>query len=267
LDCHSLQTSLKRIRLSCSSGELRLQRDLTALSHFGWQTVEHETGDAYLPQWRMGRTTTLTLLDPLRLQFRVSTVSLWIQIPRMYPHRPPVIARTDCSPVIFVITDSPLGLNDGMLQHNPEGSAIMEWSPIRQIGDLLTFVLEHLSLNKSPEGRRTTICTSHSHFTPVAPFPSLSTTPLTSSTADSSWQQPDDRYFIEEEHKLEHLTRPSRGTFQELLPPNRFDAGYGKYQDLLGSSIRLLQPSGQHQHRHRHGTHEPQQSDPYAMEM
>ena len=210
LDCHSLQASLKRIRLSCSPGELRLQRDLSALGHFGWQeqqdctsttstTATNQRGDipTHPPKWRQANAE-LVLLDPLRLKLTcvdvavtasndmnddddettwsttgshtgscsssttTTTTTLWIQIPRMYPHRPPVISRADQSPTLFVVRDSPLGSvkdpvipsprmqeQSGDLGEEPRPIAVMDWSPVRQIGDLLSFLLEQLSTTSS----------------------------------------------------------------------------------------------------------------------
>jgi len=215
LDCQSLQTSLKRIRLSCSPGELRLQKDLNVLGNFGWEPQQQQLQltiptittkkssrnnnncdivDAFSshpPKWRHSETyAELILLDPLHLQLKymgknnnphvsaydfgttsvsTTTTTLWIQIPRLYPHRPPVISRADHSPTHFVVRDSPGIIGNGSSdfddnhQHLPihseqgemfssmdETMAIMDWSPIQQIGDLLRFILEQLYSTSRP---------------------------------------------------------------------------------------------------------------------
>lgn len=110
LDCQSLQCSLKRVRLSSSPGELRLQRDLRHLESSGtWQRV----GNADVWHWhppaapvtarrRSPCTSTtaavprieLRQLESLRLRLTIpNSVVVWIQVPRMYPHRPPLVGR------------------------------------------------------------------------------------------------------------------------------------------------------------------------------
>src|SRR5688500_2386117 len=82
LDCQSLQSSLKRVRLSCSPGELRLQRDLrTLVSEQGWNLSQDNC-------WILDGVARLKQLDddPLRLVLQLSqnNASVWIQIPRRY---------------------------------------------------------------------------------------------------------------------------------------------------------------------------------------
>ena len=125
LDCQSLQSSLKRVKLSCSPGELRLQRDLKMLPQHEWQQVSgvvvENNGRAASPTNNINATwvhaatgARLTLVDSLRLCLflpKPSTTttqnelqqphhqhSQWrmmIQIPRMFPHRPPVLSRIE----------------------------------------------------------------------------------------------------------------------------------------------------------------------------
>lgn len=102
LDCQSLQRSLKRVRLSSSPGELRLRLDLRhlVLGQDWVQTAE----DVWMGPGRSQITTTAAAaatgcrlersqVDPLRLILYLPHATVWIQIPRMYPHRPPTVTR------------------------------------------------------------------------------------------------------------------------------------------------------------------------------
>ena len=116
-DCQFLQHSLKRVRLSSSPGELRLQSDLKYLVlEGGWRQVQDDEWECSAQHCRLER------MDPLRLLFTwrddnnhshhaknnnttnsggednhphplhtTSTASL--QFPKMYPHRPPIVSQ------------------------------------------------------------------------------------------------------------------------------------------------------------------------------
>ena len=363
LDCHSLQSSLKRIRLSCSPGELRLQRDLSALGHFGWQpqqdsislstATNNRGGDfpSHPPRWRKANAE-LVFLDPLRLKLTYvdvdsaattandmnndetawsttgsntttssstsisSTTTMWIQIPRMYPHRPPVISRADHSPFLLVVRDSPLGsVKDDPLgpptnhdpsvreQRVPPSTAVMDWSPVRQISDLLSFILEQLSIFslQTPFSASTRFLEN----TTAAARPSCSKTtavsfsmniPKTSSSNSCSIQPQQQRhqrsssldlFILDDEQKMDDVamgvddssTGAGAGeTSQEassaaaeercLLAPNRFDMGYGRYHDILAtssssSSLQSLKQRPQQQQQQQ----QSQREDPCAMEI
>jgi hypothetical protein len=132
LNCQSLQSSLKRVKLSCSPGELRLQRDLKMLSPQEWHPVEGN------PSTKSNQTPTtwvhlptqarLRLVDSLRLYLFLPTDiayrhvntnpsqqqnhyhwRMMIQIPRMFPHRPPVVSRMEGNLWVnqIVIDDAP----------------------------------------------------------------------------------------------------------------------------------------------------------------
>ena len=97
LDCQSLQRSLKRVRLSSSPGELRLQLDLRQLAQ------SNEWVQSAEDVWLWPRTKCRleqSPVDPLQLIFHLpcpgscqSTTRVWIQIPRMYAHRPPIVTQ------------------------------------------------------------------------------------------------------------------------------------------------------------------------------
>jgi hypothetical protein len=125
LDCESLQHSLKRVRLSSSPGELRLQRDLRHLvlssrwipvdedlwclqQTHSQQQQSHGDNAAGAPRTpatnsnngvQLQRLTTATLkltvvLPRTRIKDNQQTTAhVWLQIPRLYPHRPPVVNR------------------------------------------------------------------------------------------------------------------------------------------------------------------------------
>ena len=120
LDCQSLQRSLKRVRLSSSPGELRLQLDLRGL------TLGHEWIQAAEDVWHWPRTgcrLEQSQVDPMRLILQIplsntnvncanasekeggkgnnsnrTSTRVWIHIPRMYPHRPPNVCRIQHPP-------------------------------------------------------------------------------------------------------------------------------------------------------------------------
>jgi hypothetical protein len=131
--------------------------------------------------------------------------------------------------------------------------AVMDWSPVRQIGDLLLFVLDQLPMSGAMEERSTM---SSSHDTTLASYRSSPITPplTTSISSGSLWYQQSQHFFIDEEHKMEDGVPDAGGFTQEFLAPNRFDVGYGKYENQLGSSSSQW-------------SQQQQQRDPYAMEL
>ena len=184
LDCHSLQSSLKRVRLNCSPGELRLQRDLMTLPPQVWNTTTTTTNNNNNNgsgcdgrRWILTADSniSLSLVDPLRLVLQFAgTGRIWIQIPRMYPHRPPVISRienlwmerivvheiapyspsTNCNSS-STVTDYN---NNDHHQENPKNSLIRgtttvvfdRWSPVMHIGDLIDFCIKTVNCRPTP---------------------------------------------------------------------------------------------------------------------
>ncbi|CAB9497745.1 expressed unknown protein [Seminavis robusta] len=189
LDCQSLQSSLKRVRLSSSPGELRLQRDLRHMVSSGtWvpqQDNRHKNSEVWMwhppappvtvkahnqpppPHIELKKVESLRL----RLTFQHSVVA-WIQVPRMYPHRPPLISRivyqdnyggnnnnTKQTIQTIVVHEAPPGRSDGASVISPEdqphqiknnanpihqGNTVVyhNWSPVQRLGDLLEFVID-----------------------------------------------------------------------------------------------------------------------------
>jgi hypothetical protein len=168
LDCQSLQHSLKRVRLSSSPGELRLQRDLRHLvlssrwipvdedlwclqqaSH-SQQPQPHCDDAAGAPRTtatpcsnvQLQRLTTATLKLTVVLpntkirntnnhhtnnhtninDNQVTTLAhVWLQIPRLYPHRPPVVTQITYSKGAIPSTDNAHHQDyHHQRQHSPE---------------------------------------------------------------------------------------------------------------------------------------------------
>lgn len=227
LDCQCLQSSLKRVRLSRSPGELRLQSDLRFMERSGWKRV-HDGIDGYVdddddgndnhmeeendmhssfsvdstPRWYYKGTATgpqqlesvaaeLQLLDPLRLVLHLQLPSrthcdegsrIWIQIPRMYPHRPPVIFRIEnlWMQRVLVLDTPPEGTSKrasthSIPAHNEDTSKSQQrqhldpvntawschgsltvcynqWSPVQHLGNLLEFLIQASMAPPSPTG-------------------------------------------------------------------------------------------------------------------
>ncbi len=120
-NCNSIGQSLKRVKISTSPGELRLEKDLEILNQNQWTCCSSQNNN-YVPvqpsPWRSNAISTSRSngelchknarlvrdpVDPLRLRltclhqpFSQSLFERWtfmIQIPRMYPHLPPLITR------------------------------------------------------------------------------------------------------------------------------------------------------------------------------
>ena len=231
LDCRSLQSSLKRVRLNCSPGELRLQRDLKSLPQHIWNQIS----EGHFV-FTFDSTISLSLVDPLRLILQVSEAGrIFIQIPRMYPHRPPVVSRIEgfWMERIVVHEAAPYSANhyedESFVTDLPDpnnpicGTTVVfdRWSPVMHIGDLLEFIVKTIKCRPAP----TTMTAMHPSFT--IPLSSSSLNPQTSN-----------HVFIEEHkmedngsHKLTTLQHLNPDKYTSCFPANRFDAGYGKFMD------------------------------------
>jgi len=245
LDCVSLQSSLKRVRLSCSPGELRLQRDLLALPSYGWRLLPsggecNDVWDSH-PKWLCANAE-LQMLDPLRLKLTMGQCRVWIQIPRMYPHKPPTITRTENTETLW-IRDVPRGEDNAMPGYSLHHT--MEWSPIRQIGDLLSCLLQrHDSTAQTPSipsSTNSSRCSSRS----ATPLHSFHVSDDHCSVSTMSSISTNGRNGFIEEHKMDDVApfppQPSRNDsdidiVSQALMPNRFHTGYGKYENPLDSS-------------------------------
>ncbi len=283
LDCQSLQSSLKRVRLSCSPGELRLQRDLRFLPSMGWQPEEdQDSKDSSVPflvdsnpKWYFQShdvVAELQLLDPLRLMLSIQHPQrcsrLWIQIPRMYPHRPPVIPRVENMAMDqIIIVDEPPGMPQGQdtASETPGPTVIYQgWSPVRQLGDLLGFLLKTSA--QQPIHARSSSAASTSGFDTRSNSNQISTEVSLAMTSESFSSSPTDvsssvtdgrigrpttgtsLYFMDE-HKMDDAMGYRRYSSEQsghnmasqVLLPNRFDVGYGKYCNPLEARPRTSQ--------------------------
>ncbi|KAL3792870.1 hypothetical protein HJC23_004795 [Cyclotella cryptica] len=100
LDCQSIGQSLKRVKISTSPGELRLDRDIELLlSSKTWTSTENNSPNGGRINEISSQNARLVRdpVDPLRLRLTVlRSMERWmflIQMPRMYPHVPPVVTR------------------------------------------------------------------------------------------------------------------------------------------------------------------------------
>ena len=204
VDCNLLQSSLKRVRLSRSPGEFRLQRDLKTLDPTQWGSSHHSPNALNYSSttWIHRSTgTRLTMVDSLRICLFLPLTALqasgkhtsdinpeqlyqhqihsyhrdyrWrvmIQIPRMYPHSPPVVTRVDGLALdSIVIKEQPLGstfMTETQLARSQSkndnqgfvstlsmlGGRTIEWnqwSPITGLGELLDFLMQAAVSNLS----------------------------------------------------------------------------------------------------------------------
>ena len=131
-DEQQLQSSLKRVRISTSPGELRLDRDLQQL---GWTS-----GHRFLTKDIL-----LERSHALGLTLVVSgTVRIYIDIPRMYPHNAPTICRVDGASFVTTTTTTTTGRDNAAA-----AAASCAWSPIKTLGDFIHTILQQLSESTS----------------------------------------------------------------------------------------------------------------------
>lgn len=195
VDCNLLQSSLKRVRLSRSPGEFRLQRDLKTLNSEQWGSSHHSPNAMNFSSttWIHRSTgTRLTMVDSLRICLFLPLTALqdsgqqtsdaspqqlyqhqnhsyhrdyrWrimIQLPRMYPHSPPVVTRVDGLALdSIIIKEQPPGTNfltETQLARSQSTSGTQvfssstlggktvewnQWSPIAGLGELLDFLMQ-----------------------------------------------------------------------------------------------------------------------------
>lgn len=129
-----LGQSLKRVRISTSPGELRLDRDLQQL---GWSTSNRFLTDHI---W-------LDRVHALRLVLMISNrIAMHIDIPRMYPHEAPKLVR--------VVQEDE---RDSDSSRTPSSSSSLQlpdyaaWSPIQTIQDYIQYLLEQLSMQSESD--------------------------------------------------------------------------------------------------------------------
>ena len=204
---HELGSRLKRVRISMSPGELRLDRDLSELAT-KWTQVDdrvYQCSDAILERTN----------DPLRLLLRVQHAEVHIMISRLYPHAPPVVTkvwntdtpfRRDSSgsriQQVSVLIKAPESQFRQPMQEEYVASAVHsrtivydQWSPIQQIGALLDFLMDafRIDYHNNDSNSHSSLVSEDQEFDAMQISPS------------SKKQQPLD-----------------------CFPPNRFDVGYNR---------------------------------------
>lgn len=130
---------LKRLRLSISPGELRLERDL---HHFAmhWTRVNSR-------RWESECGVVLERKqDPMTFVLHLDQDSqVWIEISRSYPHEPPVITHVQHPYVCHVIVTLEPAMNSMMIIQSDTTIVYDKWSPVRQLSDLLDYLVVALS--------------------------------------------------------------------------------------------------------------------------
>jgi hypothetical protein len=308
LDCQSLQASLKRVRLSCSPGELRLQRDVRQLVNQGWNpvgehcwvyggggassseraaamTTAYNAGGAGGGVLRSAKLEQVTQHDPLRLSLSLVVQLaggggeqqqhfIMIQIPRMYPHRPPVIVRIDSHPANTAATGSSSSSGrrqcrqvERIVVHEAPsigqepppvscGTTVVynQWSPVMQLGDLLAFCMNVFTQTEKETNNANANAASSARLTTGNPSShhSHSSVRNAAKRTGGSMSQSNPHHARSTPrmtglHVGVGLHVPVLAAVveehkvnEQTFPINRFDAGYGKYLDPL---VAVLQSS------------------------
>lgn len=139
-ELHMLETfdlpCLKRLRLSTSPGELRLERDLHHLP-MHWTRVNNCRWES-----RHGMVVLERKRDPMTFSLQTDQNSqVWIEISRSYPHEPPVITHVHHPYVCDVIVTLEPAMNSIMTIHSDKTIVYDKWSPVRQLTDLLDYLV------------------------------------------------------------------------------------------------------------------------------
>ena len=198
LDCQSLQRSLKRMKVtSASPGELRLQRDLKhAILAQGWQP--HHCHHS----WKINNSLVLrqSVEDPLQLVLENNDTAIaWLDIPRLYPHRPPVVQTANKTRVVFQAAPD----DTKALEAARNGAyLIRDWTPLLRLHETIQLILPAL------EHRPLHHVGMHEDEFSIRPR----------SEADCAT-----------EIAVVEMDDGSGG--DELFPPNRFNLGYSQYDD------------------------------------
>jgi hypothetical protein len=220
---YDLGSCLKRVRISMSPGELRLDRDLSELGDHWMQIDERVHVCEYA---RLERTN-----DPLRLVLRIQHVELQIAVNRLYPHAPPVVTKSqDLSSTRIqrvsvslasqyqytfaeedemedeqtTVTANTTAATTATISADRDGGTLVydHWSPIQQMGHLVDFLVDafrqyhHDSSNSSSSSNATIVSEDHE-------------------------DDDDDAMQIASPIK-------TKLPLDSLLKPNRFDVGYDR---------------------------------------
>jgi len=184
VDCNLLQSSLKRVRLSRSPGEFRLQRDLKTLDAMKWGS-SHVAPNALnfaATTWiHRSSGARLTMVDSLRIcMFLPMTATyqniqnstgvdpqqqyqhqlhsyhrdyrwrIMVQIPRMYPHNPPVVTRVEGLSVEGIaINEAHPNSRNGKRKNENDGASSVHSTPGVTTSESLFFTEAQLARSPS----------------------------------------------------------------------------------------------------------------------
>jgi len=181
--------SLKRVRLSTSPGELRLEGDLRSLATFTRMDCRHwvsKKGDGALFERQFGDAMTFVLYLSQHTQ-------VWMEFPRQYPHEPPKITRVIHPYFDHVVVTVQPAMVDSFTPHSSDTTIVYDqWSAVRRLEDFLCFLVAALKQSR----------------------PRDVVTPTLMSDEDMDMDMQD-------------MTESTLNLQQELTP-NRFDQGYTK---------------------------------------
>lgn len=191
-----------------------MQRDLKFLSldndhwdHIAERVWINSTDNSIRLHWN----------DSLRLELQLNKSGrIWIQVPRMYPHRPPVVSRIEglWMERIVVHEAAPDAKNADMAPTVRCGNTVVfpHWSPVMNLGTLLEFCIETAN--------------SYQAITTTTP----TTIPTMVQETNHSQQQQHDEQTMDVSHPFK---------FTSVFPPNRFDVGFEKPYCQHQSSMEL----------------------------
>jgi ubiquitin-protein ligase len=208
----SLQRSLKRMKVtSASPGELRLQRDFKhAVCCAGWIPIG-SCGNT----WKVvteGYTVKQCIEDPLHLVVHSPQWTVWLQIPRLYPHHPPILSRIECRhPRLEIIIQT--GPEDPQIAVAQQRGAVLVrgWSPLMRLHEILSQLIVPLLEAPHPP---CAIVEDAMEESPHRKLPSR----LRYAEADCATESREP--LLSQEVWMEDAEQ------YLLFPPNRFDLGY-----------------------------------------
>jgi ubiquitin-protein ligase len=195
---------------SASPGELRLQRDFKhAVCCAGWIPIG-SCGNT----WKVvteGYTVKQCIEDPLHLVIHSAQWTVWLQIPRLYPHHPPILSRIECRHCLEIVIQT--GPEDPQVALAQQRGAIIVrgWSPLMRLHEILSQLIVPLLEEPHPPCAIVEDATEESHRKPprlrYAEADCATESRLTLLKQDDSvWMEDAEQYL--------------------LFPPNRFDLGY-----------------------------------------
>jgi ubiquitin-protein ligase len=215
IDCQALQRSLKRMKVtSASPGELRLQRDLKHAMHSkGWLPVKKCGGNSWKVPYGCNYNEWITVRqspeDPLQLLFLLDDWTVWLDVPRLYPHRPPAIRlHHDQHQSRMLVQATPEDLEAQAAARN--GTVVLQgWTPLSRLDEIIQLIVPVLQTHRTPpqerDNRDSMMMMDDNAVRSVH------------AEADCATEMPRQRLLF-----------PTTDELSYLFPPNRFDLGYGR---------------------------------------